>query len=161
MTTPATILAAATQAGVNLSVRAGTVYAAPPGRLSAELLDEIRAHKSELVAALAPPSCTSCGATVADPQDVLCAACYQARRGPGRVLAFDPDRRWRTEARLAGRACGTCAGTAWRVNARGDATCGRCFPDSSSTRSGSAPDAPAASKLAGPDRGGVSGGGAA
>lgn len=109
----------------------------------------------------APPACTSCGATVADPQDVLCAACYQARRGPGRVLAFDPDRRRRTEARLAGRACGTCGATSWRVNGRGDATCRGCFPDSSSTRSGSAPDAPAASKLAGPDRGGVSGGGAA
>ncbi len=112
-------------------------------------------------AASPAPLCPACGAPVDDPEAVLCGACYAARRGPGRVLAFDPDRRRRTEARLAGRACGTCGATSWRVNGRGDATCRGCFPDSSSTRSGSAPDAPAASKLAGPDRGGVSGGGAA
>lgn len=112
-------------------------------------------------AASPAPLCPACGTPVADPQDVLCAACYQARRGPGRVLAFDPDRRRRALARLAGRPCGTCGAVAWRVNARGDATCRGCFPDSSSTRSGSVPDAPSAPGLAGPDRGGVSPRGAA
>lgn len=127
MTTPATILAAASQAGVNLSVRAGTVYAAPPGRLSAALVDEIRAHKAELVDLLAVSlACTSCGAPVADPQDVLCQPCYLARRAPGRVLSFDPDRRRRTEARLAGRRCETCGGSWWRIDARGDAECEAC-----------------------------------
>lgn len=126
MTTPATILAAATQAGVNLSVRAGTVYAAPPGRLPAELVDEIRAHKEELVAALALPTCPSCGTPVADPQDVLCQPCYLSRRALGRVLSFDPDRRRRTGARLAGRRCETCGGSWWRIDARGDAECEAC-----------------------------------
>jgi len=102
------------------------------------------------------PRCTSCGAPVDDPEAVLCARCYAARRSHGRVLPFDPDRRRRTEARLAGRACGTCGAVAWRVNARGDATCRGCFPDYSSTRSGSMPDAPSLARAAGPDRGGVS-----
>lgn len=52
--TPGAILAAATQAGVVLSVRAGTVYAAPSGRLPAELKDEIRSHKAAIIAALPP-----------------------------------------------------------------------------------------------------------
>lgn len=105
------------------------------------------------------PACTACGSPVDDPGDALCGACYAARRGPGRVLTFDPDRRRRTLARLAGRPCGTCGAVAWRVNARGDATCRGCFP--SSPPAGSAPDAPSASKLSGPDRGGVSRGGPA
>lgn len=60
--TAATILTAATQVGVSLSVRAGTVYAAPSGRLPAELRDEIRTHKAAIVAALspAPVACFSC-----------------------------------------------------------------------------------------------------
>lgn len=56
--TPGSILAAANQAGVILSVRAGTVYAAPSGRLPAELRDEIRSHKAEIVAALSPEPAT-------------------------------------------------------------------------------------------------------
>jgi hypothetical protein len=64
--------------------------------------------------------------------------------------------------------CYACRGTEFWTGT-GKVTCRRCHPPapgaevlaSSSTRSGFAPDAPAASKLAGPDRGGVSGGGAA
>ncbi len=128
--TTATILAAATRVGVNLSVRAGTVYAAPPGRLPAELVDEIKAHKEELVAALALPACTACRAPVASPEDILCGACHAERRGAGRVLAFDPGRRLRTLARLSGRACEMCGATDWHVTARGDAACRGCFTSS-------------------------------
>lgn len=159
---PAEVLAEAARIGLSLHADGGRVVVRPARLLPPALAEAIRAKRREVLTLLeCSPLCPACGAPVDDPEAVICGACYQARRGPGRVLAFDPDRRRRTEARLAGRACGTCAGAAWRVNARGDATCGRCFPDSSSTRSGSAPDAPAASKLAGPDRGGVSGGGAA
>ncbi len=72
------------------------------------------------------PTCPPCGGPVEDPGDVLCGACFAARRSQGKVLAFDPDRHGRTEARLAGRACGTCGAASWRVNARGDATCQTC-----------------------------------
>lgn len=125
--TPSAILSTAAQAGVVLSVRAGTVYAAPPGRLSPALVDEIRAHKSGLVDLLtAPPACTSCASPIADPNDVLCQACYLARRGPGRVLRFDPDRRRRTVRRLVDRACRDCHTTSWHVTPRGDAICQTC-----------------------------------
>lgn len=88
-------------------------------------------HPTRILKA-APPACPSCGAPVDDPEAVLCGACYVARRVPGRILAFDPDRRRRTEARLAGHTCGTCGGTSWWVNARGDATCRGCSQESSS-----------------------------
>jgi hypothetical protein len=75
----------------------------------------------------APPTCPSCGGPVEeDPGDVLCGACYAARRGPGEVLAFDPDRRSRTLARLADRPCPDCQAVTWHVNGRGDATCQTC-----------------------------------
>lgn len=124
---PLLILARAAQAGVALSVRAGTVYAAPPGLLPAALVDEIRAHKSELVDLLATsPGCTSCAGPVDDARDLLCQPCYSARRAPGRVLPFDPDRRLRTEQRLAARRCETCGGSWYRVHPNGDAECEPC-----------------------------------
>lgn len=124
---PLLILARAAQAGVALSVRAGTVYAAPPGLLPAALVDEIRAHKSELVDLLATsPGCTSCAGPVDDAQDLLCQPCYSARRAPGRVLPFDPGRRLRTEARLATRRCESCGGSWWQIHPNGDAECETC-----------------------------------
>jgi len=76
------------------------------------------------------PACTACRAPVASPEDILCGACHQTRRGPGRVLVFDPGRRLRTLARLSGRACETCGATDWHVTARGDAACRGCFTSS-------------------------------
>lgn len=113
------------------------------------------------------PSCTSCASPVADPQDVLCQPCYLARRSTGRVLAFDPDRRRRTEARLAGRRCPSCGGSWWRVLPNGDAECEPCrrtravSSTPSSFPAGSVPDAPSPARASGPDRDGVSRGGAA
>lgn len=72
------------------------------------------------------PACTSCSASVDDPGDILCRACYASRRGPGRVLVFDPERRRRSGAHLARRTCTSCGATDWRVTPRGDATCRRC-----------------------------------
>ena len=71
-------------------------------------------------------ACTSCGVVLFLEQDLLCPACYAARRGPGRLLPFDPGRRPRALARLAGRPCPDCLTVAWRVNVRGDATCQTC-----------------------------------
>lgn len=45
---------------------------------------------------------------------------------PGHLLRFDPDRRRRTLARLAGYPCPDCQTIAWHVNGRGDATCQTC-----------------------------------
>jgi uncharacterized Zn finger protein (UPF0148 family) len=73
-----------------------------------------------------PPLCTSCNSPLFIESDILCPACYQARRAPGRVLPFDPARRTRTLARLAGYPCPDCETVAWHVNARGDATCQTC-----------------------------------
>jgi hypothetical protein len=72
------------------------------------------------------PSCFRCASPVAAPQDLLCGPCYAERRAPGRVLAFDPDRRRRTEARLADRPCPDCQTIDWYVSRRGDATCRTC-----------------------------------
>ena len=124
--TAAEILSEASRAGVLLTVQAGKVLASPPGRLPADLVAEIRAHKPELVAALASPTCTACNAPLFIETDVLCPTCYQARRGPGRVLPFDPGRRARTLDRLAGHPCPDCQTVAWHVNAGGDATCQTC-----------------------------------
>jgi len=124
--TAAEILSEASRAGVLLSVQTGKVLASPPGRLPADLVAEIRAHKPELIAALASPLCTSCQSPLFIESDILCPACYQARRAPGRVLPFDPARRTRTLARLAGYPCPDCQTVAWHVNARGDATCQTC-----------------------------------
>jgi hypothetical protein len=107
------------------------------------------------------PRCTSCGAPVDDPEAVLCGSCYQARRSHGRVLPFDPDRRRRTEARLAGRPCGTCGATSWRVNGRGDAACRGCFPESSSSPARPLAGRPVSPGAPGAGRGGVSPRGAA
>lgn len=78
----------------------------------------------------APPAkaaaCTACGVFLFLENDLLCPACYAARRAPGRLLPFDPGRRTRTLARLAGRPCPDCQTVAWHVNARGDATCQTC-----------------------------------
>ena len=72
------------------------------------------------------PACTSCGTSVDDPGDILCRGCYASRRGPARVLVFEPARRRRTERFLAGRACGSCGASSWGVTSRGDAACLRC-----------------------------------
>lgn len=91
-------------------------------------LDRLRA----LRAGAAPPpvgevaNCTACGAELFLEQDLLCPACYQSRRAPGRVLAFDPGRRSRTLARLADRSCPDCQTATWHVNGAGDATCQTC-----------------------------------
>ncbi len=106
-------------------------------------------------AASPAPPCPACGSPVARSEDLLCDTCYSARRGPGRVLRFDPDRRSRTLARLAGRPCAACGAVAWRVNARGDATCGRCFPDSSSTPARPLAGRPVSPGAPGAGRGGV------
>ena len=75
-----------------------------------------------------PPSstCYRCPNPTAGPQDLLCGSCYAERRGPGRVLAFDPGRRRRTEERLATRWCPDCGGSWWRVEVGGDAECESC-----------------------------------
>lgn len=85
--TPSVILSAATQAGVLLSVRAGTVYAAPAGRLPLALRDEIRTHKAEIVAALAaPPREEVYGAApvTADLRALICIACRSTDFWQGR-----------------------------------------------------------------------------
>ncbi len=69
------------------------------------------------------PPCTSCSAPVAAPEDVLCPACLEARR---KVVPFDPDRRRRTEAALAGGACPACGWSWWQVDHRGDSHCVAC-----------------------------------
>lgn len=91
------------------------------GNRGLDRLREIRAGAEP-----AAPACTSCSSPVADPNDVLCPACYQLRRGPGRVLRFDPDRRRRTALRLADRPCRDCHTTSWHVTPRGDASCQTC-----------------------------------
>ena len=70
--------------------------------------------------------CTLCGSPLSTPGDVLCGGCYASRRGPGRVLAFDPGRRLRTIARLSGRPCGDCGSIDWYVSPRGDSACKPC-----------------------------------
>lgn len=72
------------------------------------------------------PTCYLCGVVLFLDSDLLCPTCYQARRAPGRVLPFDPDRRRRTLARLDGRPCPDCQTVAWHVNVAGDATCQTC-----------------------------------
>lgn len=73
-----------------------------------------------------PHACTGCASPVTEAEDLLCPACYAERRGPGRLLRFDPDRRRRTEQRLAGRPCPDCQTADWYVSPRGDATCQTC-----------------------------------
>lgn len=70
--------------------------------------------------------CTVCGSPLSDPGNLLCGGCYASRRGPGRVLTFDPARRLRSIARLSARPCGSCGRVDWHVNPRGDATCRTC-----------------------------------
>lgn len=71
-------------------------------------------------------TCYRCGGRLSAETDLLCCACYAARREPGRVLAFDPDRRRRTALRLAGHRCRDCHTADWHTTARGDATCQTC-----------------------------------
>jgi len=76
---------------------------------------------------LEAPACYRCGSPLADPGgDLLCASCYASRRGPGRVLAFDPRRRLRAIARLSGRPCEDCGAIDWHVTPRGDSACRPC-----------------------------------
>lgn len=97
--------------------------------------------------ALEGEGCTSCGSPLSDPGDVLCGGCFASRRGPGRLLTFDPRRRFRTFARLSGHPCGDCGAIDWHVNPRGDATCRTCARQRAATTE--------------PWTGGVLGGGAA
>ena len=96
------------------------------------LLAELKAHRADVVEALqrrygAPlPTCTNCPAPVTDPNDLLCQACYQARRGPGTVLSFEPSRRARAERGRLGRLCPDCQTVSWYVTSRGDTTCRTC-----------------------------------
>lgn len=122
---------------------------APDGSIRAELpepepaamplfIAELRAHRDDAIrflrargAASAPwgnaPGCYRCDAPLDAAADLLCSTCYAARRGPGRVLPFDPEhRRRRTAARLADRHCSGCDQVDWEVNARGDAYCRTC-----------------------------------
>ncbi len=71
--------------------------------------------------------CTSCGSRLFIETDLLCPACYQARRSPGRVIPFDPARRVRAEARLATRQCHDCGGSWWRLHQNGDSECESCW----------------------------------
>ncbi len=90
-------------------------------------LARLRELRGETPPAVEPAAtCTSCNSPLFIEADLLCPTCYQARRGPGKVLPFDPDRRGRTLARLAGCPCPECQTVAWHVNANGDATCQTC-----------------------------------
>lgn len=101
-----------------------TVSEGPPENQSLARLRQLRAGAT---AAPEPhPTCYGCNAPIFIESDLLCPTCYQARRGPGKVLPFDPDRRGRTLARLAGCPCPECQTVAWHVNANGDATCQTC-----------------------------------
>lgn len=100
--TVAEILPALEAAGVHLVLTsAGTLEAEVPDPAPPEvdhLLDEARRHRGEVLAIL----------------------------GRSRVLRFDPDRRRRTAAALARQTCGTCGGSWWGINRRGDAWCEPC-----------------------------------
>jgi uncharacterized Zn finger protein (UPF0148 family) len=101
-----------------------TVSEGPPENQSLARLRQLRAGAT--AAPEPPPTCYVCNAPLFIESDLLCPTCYQARRAPGRVIPFDPGRRSRTLARLAGRPCPDCQTVAWHVNARGDATCQTC-----------------------------------
>lgn len=101
-----------------------TVSKGPPENQSLARLRELRGETPPAVEPAA--TCTSCNAPLFIESDLLCPACYRARRGPGRVLPFDPERRRRTLTRLAGYPCPDCETVEWHVNARGDATCRTC-----------------------------------
>ena len=153
---PAEVLAEAARIGLSLHADGGRVVVRPARLLPPTLAEAIRARRGEVLTLLEGCClCVACNAPLPDPGDVLCARCYAARRGPGRVLAFDPDRRRRTEARLAGRACGTCGAVAWRVNGRGDAACRGCFPESSSSPARPLAGRPVSPGAPGAGRGGV------
>lgn len=97
------------------------VSVSPPRNRGLDRLRELRAASMPEPA----PTCPSCGTAVA-PELVLCPACYHVRRAPGRLLAFDPDRRRRTEERLDARRCEACHGSWWRVLPNGDSECEPC-----------------------------------
>lgn len=120
------VLAEAARLGLALRAEGDRVMVRPAESLPPALADEIRTNRPGVLALLAAaPACPVCGATVA-PGLVLCRPCHVARRAPGRVLAFDPGRRSRTLARLAGRPCPDCRTVTWHVNEAGDATCQAC-----------------------------------
>lgn len=59
----------------------------------------------------------------------LCSEGHYRSEVPGpsaRVIPFSPDRRARTEARLAGTSCTACGWSWWQVSPRGDAWCVAC-----------------------------------
>jgi len=138
------IVNAASAVGVRLLVRDGKILAEPAGIIPEGLKAEIRERKSDLLDALRPVPCYRCGTPVAGAQDLLCQPCYQSRRGTGRVLPFDPGRRRRTEARLAGARCQTCGGSWWRVHPNGDAECEPCRRGRAATTDTRTDGAPAA-----------------
>lgn len=98
-------------------------------------------EKNEINATQAK-ACTSCQSPLFIEADLLCGSCYDARRAPGRVLPFDPDRRRRTEQRLDARRCPDCGGSWWRIHPNGDAVCEPCRrtrPATTPTRTDSVP----------------------
>ena len=107
----------------------GTFGTSDPRHLSGNRgLDRLRALRAASTETPADDAvrCTACGAVLFLERDLLCGRCYAARRAPGQVLPFDPDRRRRTEQRLAGRLCSDCQTENWHVNFRGDAYCRTC-----------------------------------
>ena len=71
-----------------------------------------------------PRPCARCEAGDILETDVLCETCEREAR---KVLTFVArERQERTSARLAGRTCGNCRGSWWRVSWRGDAVCIPC-----------------------------------
>jgi len=92
-----------------------------------EAIRFLQARRSASPESGAHRSCCCCEAPLDVETDLLCPKCFSARRGPGRVLPFDPEhRRRRTIARLAERRCGHCGTTNWLVTERGDAVCQTC-----------------------------------
>lgn len=130
--TAAEILPALEAIGVHLVLSSmGTLEAEVPDPTPPEvdrLLIEVRANRPAIIAALSSPPrvpCLDCRTALAEGV-LLCCACLERRRGPGRLLRFDPDRRRRTAAALATARCSSCGGSWWGVNARGDAWCEPC-----------------------------------
>ncbi len=97
------LLDAVRAVGVTLRAEGGRLLASPSGALPPALAEALRAEKAQVLALLA--SSAPC-----------------ARR----ILPFDPARRRRAAAHLAGTSCPSCGWSWWRVSPRGDASCLAC-----------------------------------